>query len=275
MRIDLHSHSTASDGTWPPAEVMRRARAAGLDVIALTDHDTLAGHGDARAALPPGLHLLPGMELSCRLQGHSVHMLAYLTDPEHAELASECAAIRSDRLRRAQAMVGRLQELGVPVTWEQVTELAQGTVGRPHIARAMVAAGVIATPAEAFSSDWLAPGGRAYVGRYALDPARAVRLVRAAGGVAVLAHPGVPARGWVVPDDAIAALAGAGLGGLEVDHPDQDRAQRDRLRGLAGDLGLFASGGSDDHGELTGNRLGCETADPQSYERLLALAAGP
>jgi predicted metal-dependent phosphoesterase TrpH len=273
VRIDLHCHSTASDGTRPPAEVMRRARAAGLDVVALTDHDTFAGHEEARRALPPGLSLLPGMELSCRFGGHSVHLLGYLTDPGHPELAAECEAIRSDRVRRAQAMVERLRALGVPVTWEQVTAIAQGTVGRPHIARAMVAAGAISEPAQAFTGDWLAPGGRAYVSRYALPPQRAVELVRAAGGVAVLAHPGVPARGWAVPDELIAALAGAGLGGLEVDHPDQDRRQRDRLRALARDLGLVVSGGSDDHGSLTGDRLGCETITPDSYERLTALAA--
>ena len=273
MRIDLHSHSTASDGTRPPAEVMRRARAAGLDVVALTDHDTFAGHEEARHALPPGLGLVPGVELSCQHQGHSVHLLGYLADPRHPELAAECEAIRSDRVRRGQAMVERLRALGVPVTWEQVAALAQGTVGRPHIARAMAAAGVIDRPAQAFTSDWLAPGGRAYVQRYALPPERAVRLVRAAGGVSVLAHPGLPARGWIIPDELIAALAAAGLGGLEVDHPDQDRAQRDRLRALAGSLGLVASGGSDDLGSLTGDRLGCETIAPEAYERLMGLAA--
>src|SRR5436309_4418269 len=128
-RIDLHSHSTASDGTCPPAEVMRRARAAGLDVVALTDHDTHAGHDEARrelAAEPGGLTLVPGMELSCRLDGHSVHLLAYLTDPGDEELAAECRLIREDRVRRAQAMVARLRELGADVSWEQVARLAGG-----------------------------------------------------------------------------------------------------------------------------------------------------
>ncbi|HEY1320102.1 MAG TPA: PHP domain-containing protein, partial [Streptosporangiaceae bacterium] len=119
-RIDLHSHSTASDGIDPPAEVMRRARAAGLDVIALTDHDTLAGHDEARRTLPPGLALVPGMELSCRLDGHSVHLLAYHVDPAHAGLAEQLHAITTDRLRRARDMVGKLRELGVDITWEQV-----------------------------------------------------------------------------------------------------------------------------------------------------------
>jgi predicted metal-dependent phosphoesterase TrpH len=273
--IDLHSHSTASDGTDPPAEVMRRARAAGLDVIALTDHDTLAGHDEARRALPPGLALVPGMELSCRLDGHSVHLLAYHADPAHAGLAGQLHAITTDRLRRGRDMVAKLRELGVDVTWEQVAAIAgDGVVGRPHIARAMVAAGAIASPAQAFTPEWIGAGGRAYVSRYALDPERAIRLVASAGGVTVLAHPGAPTRGWSIGDDAIERLAKAGLGGLEVAHPDHDHAQRLRLAALAAALGLAASGGSDDHGSLTGHRLGCETVAPAEYERLMSVAGG-
>jgi predicted metal-dependent phosphoesterase TrpH len=275
VRIDLHSHSTASDGTDPPAEVMRRARAAGLDVVALSDHDTLAGHAAARRALPPGLALVPGMELSCRLGGHSVHLLAYHVDPAHAELAEQLRAITTDRLRRGRDMVGKLRELGVDITWEQVAAIAGGgVVGRPHIARAMVAAGAIAGPEQAFTPDWIGAGGRAYVSRYALDPERAIRLVSSAGGVSVLAHPGAAQRGWLIGDEAVARLAKAGLGGLEVAHPDHGQAQRLRLAGLAADLGLVSSGGSDDHGSLTGHRLGCETIAPEEYERLMSLAAG-
>ena len=275
MRIDLHSHSTASDGTDPPAEVMRRARAAGLDVIALTDHDTLAGHDEARRALPPGLALVPGMELSCRLGGHSVHLLAYHLDPAHPRLAEQLAAITTDRLRRGQDMVARLRELGLDVTWEQVAAIAGGgVVARPHIARAMVAAGAIARPEQAFTPEWIGAGGRAYVSRYALDPEEAIRLVRSAGGVSVLAHPGAAERGWVIDAAAVERLARAGLGGLEVAHPDHDEAERLRLAGLAAALGLVASGGSDDHGALTGHRLGSETIAPEEYERLMSLAPG-
>jgi 3',5'-nucleoside bisphosphate phosphatase len=275
MRADMHSHSTASDGTSTPAEVMGRASAAGLDAIALTDHDTVAGHRAAAEALPPGLTLVPGMELSCRLDGHSVHLLAYLFDPADAELAAECARIRESRLHRARAMVDRLAELGVPVTWEQVSEMAGGgVVGRPHIARAMVEAGVISSPDEAFGPDWIGAGGRAHVTRYALDPARAIGLIRAAGGVAVLAHPRAGARGWMMPDDAIADLAAAGLHGIEVWHPDQGQEQRAHLAALAAELGLVASGGSDDHGALTGYRIGCETIAPGEYQRLLSQATG-
>jgi predicted metal-dependent phosphoesterase TrpH len=168
-RADLHTHSTASDGTTPPAEVMGRAAGAGLDVVALTDHDTVAGHAEAAAALPPGLVLLPGMELSCRLQGHSVHMLAYLFDPADEALGAETAAIRRSRADRARQMVDRLVDLGAPVTWEQVADIADGgVIGRPHIARALAAAGVVPTPADALTPEWIGPGGRAHVSRYAL-----------------------------------------------------------------------------------------------------------
>jgi predicted metal-dependent phosphoesterase TrpH len=172
-------------------------------------------------------------------------------------------------------MVARLRELGVDVTWEQVAAIAgDGVVGRPHIARAMVAAGAIASPEEAFTPEWIGARGRAYVSRYALDPERAIRLVASAGGVTVLAHPGAPTRGWTIGDEAIERLAKVGLGGLEVAHPDHDHAQRLRLATLAAGLGLVASGGSDDHGSLTGHRLGCETIAPAEYERLMSEAGG-
>ena len=273
MRIDLHSHSTASDGTDPPAEVVRRAGQAGLDILALTDHDTLAGHPAARRALPPGLALVTGMELSCRLEGHSVHMLAYgLEAAGGSELAAECAAIVAARRSRGRHMVDRLRELGVDITWPQVEALAEGgVVGRPHVARAMVAAGAISRPEQAFTPEWIGAGGRAYVSRYALDPVRAVGLISAAGGVAVLAHPGAVSRGWKVSDETIVRLAGAGLAGLEVFHPDHDAEERSRLGTLAAGLDLVPSGGSDDHGSLTGYRIGAETCPPQSYERLMAL----
>lgn len=270
MRIDLHTHSAASDGTDPPAEVMRRAGQAGLDVVALTDHDTLAGHAEARAALPRGLDLVTGMELSCRLEGHSVHMLCYGLDRMGgSELAAECAAIVAARRDRGRRMVDRLRELGVDVTWPQVEALAGGgVVGRPHIARAMVASGAIGRPEDAFTPEWIGAGGRAYVSRYALPPVRAIGLVADAGGAAVLAHPG--ARGWKIPDETIAALAAAGLAGLEVWHPDHDAEERSRLDALATSLGLVPTGGSDDHGSLTGNRIGRETCPVESFERLMA-----
>ena len=268
MRADLHSHSTASDGTCPPAEVMRQARAAGLDVIALTDHDTVAGHGAAAAALPPGLTLLPGMELSCRWTATACTCSATCSTRPTRSWPRRAPGSAKAGCDRARAMVERLAELGVPVTWEQVSAMAGGgVVGRPHIARAMAEAGVIESPDEAFGPDWIGAGGRAHVARYALDPARAIALIRAAGGVTVLAHP--RARGWLMPDEVIAGLAAAGLSGIEVWHPDQDHDQRTALQALAARLGLVASGGSDDHGELTGYRIGSDTIAPDAYERLI------
>jgi hypothetical protein len=277
VRIDLHSHSTASDGTDPPAEVVRRAGQAGLDVLALTDHDTLAGHAEARSALPPGLTLATGMELSCRLEGRSVHMLAYgLAAFEGSELAAECATIVAARRDRGRLMVERLRELGVAITWPQVEALAEGgVVGRPHVARAMVAAGAISRPEQAFTPEWIGAGGQAYVSRYALDPLWALRLIAEAGGAAVLAHPGAVSRGWTIPDEVVSRLARAGLAGLEVQHPDHDQAERSRLAALATDLDLIPTGGSDDHGSLTGHRLGQETCAPESYERLKARFGRP
>jgi predicted metal-dependent phosphoesterase TrpH len=275
VRADLHCHSTASDGTGPPAEVMARARAAGLDVIALTDHDTVAGHAEAARALPAGLTLVPGIELSCRLRGHSVHLLGYLFDSADRALGAECTKIRQHRIARARAIVDRLAGLGAPVSWEQVSSIAGGgVVGRPHIARAMVAAGVIESAADAFGPEWLGAGGRAHVRRYAPDPVLAITLIRAAGGVAVLAHPRAPARGALMPDADIARLAAAGLAGIEVRHPDHNQEERNRLTALAADLDVVASGGSDDHGGLTGYRIGCDTIAPQAYERLVTGAAG-
>lgn len=275
MLIDLHCHSTASDGTEDPAEVMARAAAAGADVVALTDHDTTAGIPEATAALPDGLTLVPGAELSCRFEEMSIHMLAYLFDPDEPRLAAERTRIREARTGRARATVERLAALGVPVTWERVRVLAgDGTVGRPHIARAMVEAGAVSDVEAAFTSEWLAPGGRAYVTRYALDPARAVRLVRAAGGVPVLAHPRASRRGYVVEDATIRVLVSVGLGGLEVDHPDHDASDRAGLRDLAAELGLIVTGASDDHGTMTGHRIGRERTAADQYERLVATATG-
>jgi 3',5'-nucleoside bisphosphate phosphatase len=271
VRIDLHVHSNASDGTDTPAEVARRAHAAGLDVFALTDHDTQAGIAAARASLTPGLTLIPGMELSSGLDGRSVHLLAYLFDPDDPALAAEAERVRDDRTYRARAMVDLLAALGTGVSWAQVEAIADGAVvGRPHIARALAQAGAVETPADAFTDEWIADGGRAFVERYAPDVARAVTLVRAAGGVPVLAHPRSP--GYEVGDEAIAALAEAGLAGIEVFHLDHDEAERARLTRLARSLGLISTGGSDDHGSYNEHGLGAETTPREEYERLLALA---
>ncbi|MGW2590463.1 PHP domain-containing protein [Streptomyces sp. NPDC001515] len=275
MRIDLHTHSTASDGTDTPAELVRNAAAAGLDVVALTDHDTVRGHAEALAALPEGLTLVTGAELSCRLDGVGLHMLAYLFDPDEPELARERELVRDDRVPRARTMVRRLQELGVPVTWEQVARIAgDGSVGRPHIATALVELGVVETVSDAFTPQWLADGGRAYAEKHELDPFEAIRLVKAAGGVTVLAHPGAVKRGAVVPESAIADLAAAGLDGIEVDHTDHDEPTRARLRGLARELNLLTTGSSDYHGSRKTVALGARTTDPEIYGEITRRATG-
>ncbi|MFE7860278.1 PHP domain-containing protein [Streptomyces sp. NPDC057403] len=275
MRIDLHTHSTASDGTDTPAELVRNAAAAGLDVVALTDHDTTRGHAEAVAALPAGLTLVTGAELSCRVDGVSLHMLAYLFDPDEPALLAERELVRDDRVPRAQGMVAKLNGLGVPVTWEQVRRIAgDGSVGRPHVATALVELGVVPTVSDAFTPEWLADGGRAYVEKHETDPFEAIRLVKAAGGVTVFAHPGASKRGRTVPEATIAELAAAGLDGIEVDHMDHAPDTRARLRGLAQELGLLVTGSSDYHGSRKTCVLGEYTTDPEVYGEITRRATG-
>ncbi|TGZ08933.1 PHP domain-containing protein [Streptomyces rhizosphaericola] len=275
MRIDLHTHSTASDGTDTPAELVANAAAAGLVVVALTDHDTVGGLQQAVDALPEGLTLVTGAELSCRLGGVGLHMLAYLFDPADPELERERELVRDDRVPRAQEMVRKLRALDVPISWEQVARIAgDGSVGRPHVAAALVELGVVDTVSDAFTPDWLGNGGRAYAEKHELDPFEAVRLVRAAGGVTVLAHPAAAKRGEVLPETELAALAAAGLDGIEVDHMDHDGPTRARLRGLARELGLLTTGSSDYHGSRKTVRLGEYTTDPEIYGEITRRATG-
>ncbi|MEU6087911.1 PHP domain-containing protein [Streptomyces sp. NPDC047085] len=275
MRIDLHCHSTASDGTDTPAELVRNAAAAGLDVVALTDHDTTRGYAEAIAALPEGLTLVTGAELSCRIDGISMHMLAYLFDPEEPALLAERELVRDDRVPRAQGMVAKLNALGVPVAWEQVERIAAGgSVGRPHVASALVELGVVPTVSDAFTKEWLADGGRAYVEKHETDPFEAIRLIKGAGGVAVFAHPAAAKRGRTVPEAAIAEMAAAGLDGIEVDHMDHDADSRERLRGLAKELGLLVTGSSDYHGSRKDVSLGEYTTDPEVYGEIIRRATG-
>ena len=270
MRIDLHTHSSASDGTETPAELVRAAAAAGLDVVALTDHDTVRGWDEAAAALPSGLRLVRGAEISCVHDGVSLHLLAYGIDPGYEPLASEMAMALDDRVPRAKAIVAKLAEAGYPITWEKVLQQLQdgATVGRPHIADTLVAEGVVADRTEAFDT-LLHDGSPFFVGHYYVDAVRGVELVRAAGGVPVFAHPAAEKRGVTVGDRAIEEMAAAGLAGLEVDHRDNPPEARVRLRGLASDLGLLVTGASDYHGDGKPNRLGENTTSPEVLEALL------
>ncbi|CAO5182156.1 3',5'-nucleoside bisphosphate phosphatase [Frankia sp. AiPs1] len=278
MLIDLHTHSTASDGLDDPEDLVRRAGAAGLTVVALTDHDTTAGLGRAGAALPAGLTLVPGAEISCYVdvgdRQISLHVLAYLFDRAEPAFARVRAEIRDHRATRARRMVELLAADGHPVRWERVRQLAAGAVGRPHVAAAMVEAGLVPTVGAAFSRAWIGAGGPYHVGKLQPDVWRTLALIRGAGGVSVFAHPFASRRGAVVGADVIVRMAAAGLGGLEVDHPDHDPDERRRLRALAAELDLVMTGSSDYHGASKPQGLGAETTSPQAYDRLLAAATG-
>lgn len=273
-RIDLHTHSTASDGTTTPGALVRQARAAGLDVVALTDHDTTDGHAAAAGALPVGLSLVRGAEISCRGGGVSLHLLAYLFDAENRALANALDGLRESRVGRAERMVRMLERDGIGVSWEQVRALAGGVVGRPHVAQALVAAGKVASVSEAFTPDWIGTHGRYWAPKLELDVVETISLVRAAGGVTVFAHPAATARGRTVDDDVIALMAQAGLAGLEVDHVDHTEAARRHLRGLAAELGLFTTGGSDFHGDNKSVQLGDHMTTEQAYAVLIERATG-
>jgi predicted metal-dependent phosphoesterase TrpH len=270
VRIDLHTHSTASDGTESPSELVRAAKAAGLDVVALTDHDTVRGWDEALDALPDGLRLVRGTEISCAYDGVSLHLLGYGIDPAYQPLAEEMAMALDDRVPRARAIVAKLAEAGHPITWDALmANVPEGaTVGRPHIADTLVSLGVVKDRTEAFDT-LLHDGSPFFVGHYYVDAATAVRLVREAGGVPVFAHPAAEKRGVTVGEDAIHAMAAAGLGGLEVHHRDNADDSRERLRGLAAELGLLVTGSSDYHGTGKPNRLGENTTDPDVLDALL------
>ena len=276
-RIDLHTHSTASDGTLTPARLVAAGAEAGLDVMAVTDHDTTGGWAAAAAARPPGLSLVRGAELSCRWHGTEpatpLHLLAYLFDPEEPELAAELARVRADREQRGERIVELLRADGVDISWPEVMGYAAGgSVGRPHIAQALIRAGLVATTNEAFASRWL--GARYLVPKADLDVFDAVRLVRAAGGVPVFAHPRATRRGRIVPDQLIVDLAAAGLFGLEADHEDHSPEEREHVRALAERLELVVTGSSDFHGTHKTVRLGAFTTTPEAYEKIVAAASG-
>lgn len=273
VRIDLHTHSTRSDGTQSPTEVMAAAAQAGLDVVALTDHDTSQGWAEAASAAAGfGLQFVPGMEISCVFGQMSVHLLSYFHDPADDALHGEVSASRTSRITRAERFVASLAT-EVDLTWRQVqAQVAPGaTVGRPHIADALVANGIVADREEAFA-DLLHAQGRHYVSHYAPDLIAAIGLVRAAGGVPVLAHPRARHRGSVLSDDQIQALAQAGLVGLEVDHRDHTQSERAALRELAGPLGLIMTGASDYHGDGKPNRIAENLTHPQMFAELVAAA---
>jgi predicted metal-dependent phosphoesterase TrpH len=273
--IDLHTHSSVSDGTETPAELVRAALDAGLGTLAITDHDTTAGWGEAiEAADGTGLTLVPGMELSTRHDWRSIHVLAYLVDPDDLALREETLRIREARLTRAESIVARLAA-DFDISWADV--LAQttdgATVGRPHIADALVARGAAADRSAAFR-DILHPKFGYYEPHYAPDPLDGVALVRAAGGVPVLAHPGTRGVENVVSKERLGDLVDAGLFGLELRHRENTPDAVARLAELADFFGLVVTGSSDYHGAGKPNRLAENTTDPEVLHRILDAATG-
>ncbi len=273
--IDLHAHSSVSDGTETPAELVAAGVAAGLAVLAITDHDSTAGWDQAiEAADGTGLELVPGIELSTQLDYASVHILGYLVDPTDAALVETTAAIRSERLHRAESMVERIGR-DYALTWDDVLAHSTpgATIGRPHIADALVARGHVSDRSAAFQTilHWQGGYNRPHE---APPPVEGVRLITEAGGVAVIAHPGARGPQRVLSDKRMRALVDAGLFGLELDHRDNPASGRAHWADLAQRFGLVTTGSSDYHGAGKPNRLAENTTAPEVYAAIVARATG-
>lgn len=251
---DLQLHSTASDGSDRPSEVVRRAHAFGFSAIALTDHDTMGGVGEAVAAAEPlGVLLIPACELSTLdTDERQIDILAFGVSPDDADFCAVLGEIRGGRLGRAYLMVQKLNECGYPVSWERVQAIAGSeNVGRPHVARAMVEAGIVPDVKSAFTPEFILDGGRCYVQRVKITPPEAITSIHAAGGVAVAAHPGRTR----LSDEEIAGLAAHGLDGIEVYYPAHTEHETAHFEELAARFRLLVTGGSDDHGDINEGRL--------------------
>ncbi|HLP23601.1 MAG TPA: PHP domain-containing protein [Microbacteriaceae bacterium] len=275
MLADLHLHSSVSDGTEPPAQLVRSVAAAGIDTFALTDHDTTDGWAEAaEAARECGLRMIPGIEFSTRTAGISVHLLGYLPNPAASELAEQLEAIRTSRRTRASRIVARISA-DFELSWEDVAAHASdgATIGRPHIADALVARGHVSSRAQAFESI-LHPRAGYIEPHYAPDTLDAVRILRAAGAVPVLAHPGTRGAGRVIPRERLLELCEAGLFGLEIDHPENREDGKVALRGLAAEFGLAITGSSDYHGTGKANRIGQCTTSAEVVDAIIAQGTG-
>lgn len=275
MRIDLHTHTDRSDGTDAPADLVRRAAELGIDVLGVTDHDTTEGWDEAAdVAQRAGVVLVRGLEISCKLAGHGVHLLAYLPDATYQPLAAELERILDGRNSRLPATLDKLRDLGIDIDAKDVRRVAgeAAAMGRPHVADALIEKGVVRSRDEAFEK-YLGHNGPAYVKRYAADLVEMIGTVAAAGGVSVIAHPWSRHNHDALDEAGLSALKQAGLSGVEVDHQDHDARTRDVLRGVARNLDLVVTGSSDYHGEgKLDHELGCNTTEPAQYERLVALA---
>jgi len=274
--IDLHTHTIYSDGTFTPEELIALARERGLTALAVTDHDSTEGLDRAFASAEgTGLEIVPGVELSTVRDGHGIHVLAYWMGLGDQSFQAELRRLREDRFIRGKRMVRRLQELGYPISFERVVEIAQGrNIVRPHVAQALVEAGVVETIEDAFTPELIKDGGLAYVEKHALDPVAAIDLIKRAGGLVVVAHPGLHREGLGVTDEIIEEMVGAGLDGIECAHPDHAPDTEARYRAMTRRLGLVATGSSDCHGtRYDPVRLGSVTTDPEEFDRLRARAA--
>ena len=272
--IDLHLHSNVSDGTGSPTDVVQEAHAAGIRTMALTDHDTTAGWDEAREeCLRLGMTFVPGMEFSSRIEHGSIHILAYLVDPNYAPLAEELDKLQNDRENRLRQMT---ENVGVDydITWDHVMEQVSASgksLGRPHLADALVAQGIIGERGEAFDGI-LSKNGPYYVSQYALGPIDAVKLIRAAGGVPVMAHP--TTKGRVAPMEYIDRLIEAGLGGYEIEHRENMEPGKTILRELCVERGLIITGSSDYHGTGKPNQPGENTTEPEMLAKIIEQGTG-
>lgn len=272
--IDLHTHSLASDGTDTPGELINKAHAHGITVLGLMDHDTVAGWDEAINYLRPGMSLVLGSEISCQtLDGTSVHMLGMLFDRENAALAEVLSTTRDNRLTRMNRIVARLNEAGFEISIEDVlAQLAPGaTLGRPHLADALIAKKIVASRDEAFAQ-LLHNNSKYYISHYSPTPEDAIKLIKQAGGVAVIAHPLASLRGRTVSIDSFESMVEAGLDGIEISHRDQSEDERQLLREVVSQYDIIATGSSDYHGNGKLNELAEFTTKPEDFEALEARA---
>jgi len=270
LKIDLHTHTTYSDGTDNPSELINKALAAGITIIGLTDHDSISGWQEATNALRPGISLVPGAEISCQtLDGISVHILGLLFDSSNSELMNTLKKTRENRHSRMEKIIARINEAGIEITMNDVlAQLSDGaTLGRPHLADALVKKGVVASRDEAFTQ-MLHNNSKYYVSHYSPTPETAIGLIKAAGGVSVIAHPMASHRGRTISLETFGSLIDSGLDGIEVDHRDHSPAEKIELISLASGSNLVMTGASDYHGNGKLNSLAEYTTNPEQWEKL-------
>ena len=270
MVIDLHTHTSYSDGTDTPAQLINKALAAGISIIGLTDHDSISGWQEATDALRTGISLVPGAEISCQTpDGISVHILGLLFDSNNSELMNTLEKTRENRHGRMEKIIARINEAGIDITMDDVLEqLSDGaTLGRPHLADALVKKGIVASRDEAFTQ-MLHNNSKYYVSHYSPTPETAIKLIKAAGGVSVIAHPMASHRGRTISLDTFGSIIQAGLDGIEVDHRDHSPDEKSQLIKLANESNLVMTGASDYHGNGKLNTLGEYTTRPEQWEKL-------